>query len=197
MKLILLLAVMLCCGCSGERAQQAANTRAGIHAGVVAIKAGESGKAVQILAGADARLPAVAEVPSVDFPAPAMTTEEIGADPGKYVSTAPPEPKGWGIKALAILGVGGTAALYALKLVAPMIPGGGPIVGKVADMAWSFMAHRDQREADAIKGAVHEAAKTAAPFLKVLMTTDRYSDEVKKVVTPEILSALQRLAAEA
>lgn len=198
MKLLLLLAVMLCCGCSGERAQQASNARAGIHAGVVAIKAGDVDKGVAILAGADARLPAIAEVPSVDFPPPAMSAEAIVADPQRYITTAPPEPKGLGWKAIAALSAAGTFALYGLKIIAPMIPGGGPLVGRIADIGWNILAHKEQKEADAIQGAVHQAAQVAAPFLKELKSADiDYPESVKAVITPEVLVAIQRLAAEA
>lgn len=185
-KLLLLAMVLLCCGCSGERAQQAANARAGIHAGVIAVKAGEIDKGVSILAAADGHLAAVAEVPSVDFPAPAMTAEAIMADPQKYAASVPPEPKGWGLQAIAIATTLGGAALYALKLVAPALPGGGPLVAGVANAAWAFLTHGGQRTADKARDTVHDYA----PLLQTLLSEAKGIPGLGAKIPPELEAAV-------
>ena len=145
------LLILAMTGCGDERAQAASDARAGIHAAVeIAPEAGP------ILAGVDARLPAASGVNSADWPAPVWTKERIKSDPVGYGNSAPPEPARWGF--LAALGGAGVVALGLLRVVAPLIPGGGPIVKVVADMAWSAMAHKDQKKADAAAASAHQAS---------------------------------------
>lgn len=182
--------MLLCCGCSAQRAQQAADTRAGIHAAEIAAKAGDCNKVLAILPGADARLSAVAEVPSADFPAPAMTVEAIGIDPQHYITSAPPEAKGWGVKAWALAGTVGMFALYGLKILAPMIPGGGPLVAGVANTAWDILAHKDQRAADAAASQIVGAASAIVPLIQAAKGDSRFT----QYITPQVEAIAATLA---
>jgi len=146
----ILLITLALSGCNVERSQAAADARAGIQA--AAPHADDKGK--QILAGVDARLPAAAGVPSGKWPAPIMGPEDIEKDPPKYVSTAPPEPKGLWMETAAIAGTVGTIALFILGKVAPSIPGIGPAVGGIANLGWSLLANRHQKAADNAKDIV-------------------------------------------
>lgn len=157
---ILLLAALFCCGCAKERAQAAADARAGITA--AAAHADPAGQA--ILSGVDARLPAVADANSADWPPPAMTPAAIEVDPRQYISTAPAEPKrGW-LKIIGIAGAIGLPLLYAIGRVAPMVPGLGPAVGGIANLAWSLLAHGDQKSEDAAKETVAKASGNLLPL---------------------------------
>ncbi len=154
-----LLAIFLC-GCGQERAQQGANVRAGIQAARASLGAGEAAaKVISILDGANAYLPAAVDNgPSDKWPAPAMTPEQIRADPETYSKHAPPEPEnGWG-RTLAILGVGGSAALFLIGRLAPMLPGAGPLVGGIANMAYAALAPKPNRELDQARDTLHEFA---------------------------------------
>lgn len=53
------------------------------------------------------------------------------------------------------------AALAALRMVAPFIPGGGPVVKLAADVVWSLMAHKDQKAADQPQAALWAALQVA------------------------------------
>lgn len=152
----LLLVALFCCGCAKERAQQAADTRAGI----AAAKAHCDPIGQAILAGVDARLPAVADVNSADWPAPAMKPEEIEADPKKYTEAAPPEPKRWGGKLIAAIGVASTVALWLVGRLAPMLPGAGTLVGGIANTAYALLAPKPVRQLDAARDVLHEYAPT-------------------------------------
>jgi hypothetical protein len=149
---LLAAAVLLLCGCASDaRAKTAADARSGLQAA-----AELSPEAAPILAGVDARLPAVAGVNSADWPAAEWTKERIRNDVEGYTKSAPPEPARWGFWAAA--GGIGVAALAALRVVAPLIPGGGPLVKLAADAAWAVMAHRDQKQADEANAMVRKAA---------------------------------------
>lgn len=76
-------------------------------------------------------------------------------------------------KALESIGTGtlvamGVAALGILRVVAPLIPGCGPLVKLAADAVWAVMAHKDQKEADAAAEVLTGAVATAAPVLDAL-----------------------------
>lgn len=171
-------AALLSGGCSGERAQAAADARAGIAA--AAPHADTTGQA--ILSGVDARIPAVAGVNSAELPPPAMTPAQVEADPAKYIQTAPPEPKrGW-LRALGLVSAVGLPLLYILGRVAPAIPGLGSAVGAIADVAWTALAHRDQKAADGAKATVADAAGTLLPIAQTANAR------------PEVIAALKILA---
>lgn len=158
------LCVFSASGCSGERAQAGADARAGVAAAMPHTDP----KGQQILAGVDARLPAATGVPSKEWPAPIMGPEAIEFDPPKYIQSAPPEPKGWTLKALAIGAALIPTILYGIKILAPALPGGGPVVAGIADMAWKFLSSRDQRRADEAHSTVVADAKAIAPLLPLV-----------------------------
>lgn len=189
-KLLILALVMVCCGCARERAQVASDARAGVHAAEAAIQAKAAAEQVlAILDGVDKRLPAVAEVPSVEFPAPAMTPEAIQADPVHYSQTAPPEPRRWGGKALAAVSVLGMLGLYGLKILAPMIPGGGNVVGGIADLAYTVLSHKAQRQADQARDIVHDNA----PLLQSVLSEAKGIPNIGAKIPPQLESAVALL----
>ncbi len=189
--LVGLFLVLLIVGCDSDvRAQHAADARAGIQAAVQAAP-----ESAQILAGVDARLPAVAGVNSADWPVPAVTPAQIKADPGTYAKSAPPEPsRAW---ILAACASGGIAALGLLRVVAPLIPGGGPVVKLAADAVWSVMAHKDQKAADDAADVLRSAVATAAPVLHALrnLPPDQVPASVRRLLdSPVIVQAMHLLA---
>ena len=184
------LLILAMTGCGEDRAQAASDARAGIQAAVeIAPEAGP------ILAGVDARLPAASGVNSADWPAPTWPKERIKADPVGYGNSAPPEPARWGF--LAVLGGAGVAALGLLRVVAPLIPGGGPIVKVVADMAWSVMAHGDQKKADA---AAQTARQAATYLIDIVLAAQRLPpgtmpENIEQLLAaPIVNSAIEHLA---
>lgn len=158
----LLLLAFFFCSCGADRAQVAADARAGLAA--AAPHADPIGQA--ILAGVDARLPAVADVPSAEWPTPAMTPAAIEADPPKYQQTAPPEPKGGWLKVAGIATAVGSVLLFTIGRIAPAVPGLGPAVGMLANTAWAMLAHKDQKAADAARSVV----QTYAPVVEASLT---------------------------
>lgn len=175
----LILVALFCCGCAKERAQVASDARAGIAA--AAPHADPVGQA--ILAGVDARLPAVADVNSADWPAPAMKPEAIEAAPQQYISTAPPEPtRGW-LKVLGIASAIGVPLLFIIGRIAPAIPGLGTAVGMIANTAWTVLAHRDQKSADAAKDTIATYAGALLPVVQSIPS-----------VPPQAVDALKLLA---
>ncbi len=191
MKLILLLLVLLCGGCAGERAQQAANTRAGIEAAKASIRANEAAeKVLAILDGVNARIPATAEVPSVDFPAPAMSPAAIQADPETYAKSAPPEPSGKLAKTLAVLGASGLSLLWIAGRLAPGLPGVGPLVGKLADFGWNFLANRNQKAADKVASALAQGGEDVT----LLVETVRGDARFAPYITPKVDAIVQAWA---
>lgn len=162
--LVAAILILLFAGCaSDDRAKHAADARSGLHAA-----AELSPEAAPILAGVDARLPAVSGVNSADWPAPEWTKERVRNDTEGYAKSAPPEPTQWGL--IAFLSGAGVAALGLLRVVAPLIPGGGPLVKMAADLAWTVMAHKDQKAADAAAAMTHQAATHIAPILDAVRT---------------------------
>jgi hypothetical protein len=160
----LLVFLLVLCGCaSDDRAKVAADARAGIHAA-----AEVAPEAAPILAGVDARLPAVSGVNSADWPAAEWTKERIKADVKGYAESAPPEPARWGF--WAAVGGAGVAALGLLRIVAPLIPGGGPIVKMAADFAWTVMSTKDQKAADQAAAMAQQAAQHVGPILDAIKT---------------------------
>lgn len=165
MKPLIYLTVILCLsGCEAERAQVASDAQAGIQAAKAAYVAGAAtADVLTILSGVEARLPAVAEVNSAKWPAPAMASEAIQKVPKAYAESAPPEPPmSWLPGALA---VAGGVALIGLRMAGPYIPAAGGFVEAAASMAWAVMATRNQKNADKAKDIAHAAAVELAPVL--------------------------------
>jgi hypothetical protein len=76
-----------------------------------------------------------------------------GATAADWLANAEAAAKAAGATAKTLDGIGavawgaiGVAALGALRILAPLIPGGGPLVKMAADAAWAMMAHKDQGE---------------------------------------------------
>lgn len=192
---LILAVVLLCSSCGSQRAQAGADARAGISAAKAAFAAGEAtADVVAILEGVDRYLPAATGVNSADWPAPTMTPEQIRVHPARYGSSAPPEPTRWDLVAIAS-GMG-LAALWIAKNLAPMVPGGGPLVASIADTAWKFFSSKKQKEADVIKDQVQSAAIAAQPILEALrsLPLDMLPPRVRDAIdSPLALAALYRL----
>lgn len=158
------MALAILAGCSSDRAQVAADSRAGIQAVKAAYAAGAAtADVLTILDGIDARLPAVAEVNSAKWPSPVMTPEAIQKEPKKYAADAPPEPPAsWLPEALV---VAGGIALIGLRVAGPFIPAVGGLVEAAANVAWAAMATRKQKDADKAKDIAHAAAFELSPVL--------------------------------
>ena len=195
--LVAALLLLLLNGCADERAQVAADTRAGVNAVRAAYEAGAATSDIlAILKGIDDRLPAVAGVNSADWPAPTWTLERITAAPVEYAQSAPPEPARWGFWAAA--GGIGVAALGILRVIAPMIPGGGPIVKMAADLVWNVMATRDQKATDAAAAMTHQAASHIAPILDAVraLPPGTLPPHVQQMLdVPMVRAALDHVAA--
>ena len=149
--------LMFATSCAEDRAQIASDSRAGIRAVIQAQETGEATDQLAILRGVDARLPAVAEVNSAEWPAPKMTIPQVIEKPREYFISAPPEPSRAG--AIATIIAVSVAGLGLLRIVAPLIPGGGPVIKTVADLAWKFLADKEQKKADAEQARLAEIAK--------------------------------------
>jgi len=184
---ILALIALFFCGCAKERAQAAADARAGIMAAMS--HCDRQGQ--MILAGIDARLPAAADVNSADWPKPAMTPEAIEKDPAAYVKSAPPEPPHhwWQSPSLiAALGLGGYALLSIVQRAGPLLPYIGPIFSRfkplqpVLDMLWRVSSHADEVTADKAKSIVAEEAGNLLPAAQAAN------------LKPEVIAALKVLA---
>lgn len=195
------------CSCAGERAQVAADARAGVDAAeetlgelltehsLEAAVAKGIGDAMAILHGVDMRLPAAAGVNSADWPAPAMPVLAIKDDPKRFSETAPPEPpRGtpWGTIAAA-----GGALLWLTGRLAPSIPVLGPLVGQVADGAWAVLAHTNQKAAEQGRVQAAAAATAVQPIAQVLTTAIQAGTlppQIAQHVTPDLSAALAALA---
>jgi hypothetical protein len=185
--LLLIAVILILTGCETrtERAQHAADADAGLEA--VSMNLADMLPAIRDLTDAAARakllplaqasqdiisttrsyLPAVADVPKAEIPKPALSPAEVRVDGGSlYKSSTPPDPTGNGL--LTVLSVTGLALLYGVGKVAPGIPGLGPVVGGIANLAWSALAHRDQKAADQAKSAVTDSAQALQPLLITL-----------------------------
>jgi hypothetical protein len=165
---VLLLLLFLTMGCArDDRAQAAANARVGLMALAAAYQAGiGTAEALAIIKGIDKYLPAAAGVNSAEWPAPQHTVEQIQKKPTAYGDAAPPEPEMFSLAtkltglAIFLLGV--------IRVAAPIIPGAGPLVQGVANLAWSLMASRQQKRADQVAETIGQAAQTAKPVLDAL-----------------------------
>ena len=184
-------------GCSAERAQAGADARAGLNAAQAAMAAGAvTADVVGILSGVDKYLPAATGVNSAEWPAPTKTASAIVADIPAYASAAPAEPPAgtpW-----AVLGAIGLGALGLVRVIAPMIPGGGPLVKVVADAAWAVMAHKDQKATDKAQEQISEAVAVAMPVVAALqaMPPEDLPPAIKNALdNPLVKQALDLLAA--
>lgn len=193
MRLLIVAIGIALCGCSQERAQLAADARSGILAAQIQMHAGKTDEASAILIGVDRRLPAVAEVPTKDWPMPAMSPASIAEAPRQYVESAPPEPKGGMGKILAVAGGIGASLLFIIGRLAPGLPGAGPVIGKVADVAWNVLAHRDQKATDQAAAVVTENAKVLA----LILDAAKGFDGIGRQITPELDAAVKKLAGRA
>lgn len=191
MKYLLAIACLLLMGCGGDvRAKHAADAREGLH-----LAAEQAPAVAPILAGVDARLPAVSGVNSADWPAAEWSKEKIAADVEGYAKSAPPEPARWGFWAAA--GGLGVTALALLRVVAPMIPGGGPLVKLAADAAWSVMATKDQKAADSTAITLANAASHVAPILDAVrsLPPGTLPNHVQQLLdVPIVRSAVEHIA---
>lgn len=191
--LVAALIAILVSGCGSDaRAKHAADARSGLHAA-----AELSPEAAPILAGVDARLPAVSGVNSADWPAPEWTKERVRNDVEGYAKSAPPEPTRWGW--IAALSGAGVAALGLLRVVAPLIPGGGPLVKMAADLAWSVMSTRDQKAADKAAALSQQAAAHVAPILDAVraLPPGTLPPHVQQLLdVPMVRAAIDHMAAQ-
>jgi uncharacterized protein (UPF0147 family) len=184
--ILAILAILVLAGCQDrdDRAQAAANADAGLQAAAqvlapitndpllgVNVRA-EAAKALAIVAGTAKYLAPAAGVPHVEWPIPKMTPAQIIADPPGYAFLAPPEPKTWGYALLGGLAAAGGVALWAAKILLPLVPGvGGParaLIEAVANVAWHVTATNDQKLADNAKHTVSEAANAVVPVLDAI-----------------------------
>lgn len=190
--LVAALLLLLLSGCGGDvRAKHAADARSGLLAA-----AELSPESAPILAGVDARLPAVAGINSADWPAAEWTKERVKNDVEGYAKSAPPEPARWGFCAAA--GGIGVAALGLFRVVAPFIPGGGPLLKTAADLAWRFLATKDQKATDAAAAMTHQAASHIAPILDAVraLPPGTLPPHVQQMLdVPMVRAALDHVAA--
>jgi hypothetical protein len=194
---VLLLLLFLTMGCArDDRAQAAANARAGLMALAAAYQAGVgTAEALAIIRGIDKYLPAASGVNSAEWPAPQHTVEQIQKNPTAYGDAAPPEPEMFSLAtkltglAIFLLGV--------IRVAAPIIPGAGPLVQGAANAVWSLMATRKQKQADAAAQTVSQAAQVAKPLLDELraMPLDQLPPSLRELVNhPYVSAAIQHLS---
>lgn len=165
--LILALLTLVGCGPSrAERAQAGSDLDAGLVAAIDAIAANATADAIAILTGARKYVAPAVGVPRAELPAPRMDPPAIRRDPVAYGASAPPDPESWTFWA-AISGAG-VVALGLLRVVAPLIPGAGPLVKSAADLAWTVMATRDQKRTDQAQATISQAAAVAQPLMDAL-----------------------------
>ncbi len=190
-KLLILLSVLLCCGCGDQRAQQAADIREGIHAAEIAAKTGDSEKVLAILPGADARLSACAEVPSMKFPPARMKAAEIVADPQKYVTSAPPESKGWSGKLIAAVSGGGFILLAILGRIAPqLLPGAGPALVALGQGLFKAIVPNSEAKLDNARVIIHDYAPALQAFVAAV-------PDISQKLPEELTAAIALLAKDA
>jgi len=150
-KLLILVLVMLCCGCGGVRSQHASNATEGTKAVEIDLAQAKAMvldivRRMQVAEGSpeavafafvaklidDSRtinktvadsIPAVAGVPAGAFPKPAKTAKEIAADPTSYRPPPAPSPFGWKTIAVGIVGALGLIGRFgpAIQEAAPFL----------------------------------------------------------------------------
>lgn len=193
---VFLLCILLTgCDSRKSRAQAAADLNAGIAAAIQAAADAGAQEAVAILTGAQRYVAPAAGVNTADMPAPRMTPEEIRSDPQGYGNEAPPEPERWTFWAMA--GTAGAFALALLRVAAPMVPGGGPLLSGAANLAWTLMSTRNQKAADAAATIAQQAAANAKPLLDALRAAPLESlpDNVREAIrNPHVAQAVDKLA---
>lgn len=194
--LILCCLALSSCGDRDARAQQAADLRAGVRALRAAYEAGAAtADVLAILQGIDSRLPAVSGVNSAEWPAPTWTPQRIAQDPRGYAASAPPEPSRWSFAAVVSGAALGSLAL--LRVVAPLIPGGGPLVKAGADLLWNLAATRDQKATDNAKAQLAATAEVLIPLAAELREQSKHGtlpDGVARLLeNPHVVAALHDL----
>jgi hypothetical protein len=127
-----------------------------------------------------------------------------GATAADWLANAEAAAKAAGATAKTLDGIGavawgaiGVAALGALRVLAPLIPGGGPLVKMAADAVWAMMAHKDQKAADDAAAVLSRAVAQAAPVLDALRSLPPGSlppDILRLLDSPITVQALNHLA---
>lgn len=186
---IFFILMSMCCGCVNR--QHAADSVAGIKAAQALAENGRGDEAKAVLDAAIAYQLGAIDLPMAELPKPTISPAAIAKQPEEYATNAPPEPKPWGAGLIAGLVTAGGAALFMVRKVAPMVPGLGPAVGGIADLAWSLLSHDQQRKADAAAASVVSAAQQAKPVLELVMSNyQAMPPAIREAVTPERLAAI-------
>lgn len=198
-RFILMALVIISTGCGVRTArneQAAADAIAGVEAATMATRQGKPEVTISILDGTTKYIEAAVDTPRADLPRPSMRPSDIVADPVSYSEKAP-EPQPWGNGLVAGITAAGLAALFGIRRIAPAVPGLGPVVGMVADVAWDFLSHKDQKAAEQAQKAAADAAATIAPLARALVDSPNIPPEIKSMMTMDVLAAIHRISNDA
>jgi len=204
-----LLATLVFTGCASRTEQQHASDAIEAQKAIVQIQAPLVTNSDPVVAKAAAETTTVAQatIPRIenavstqtkDLPPPTVVAPVITQDVPKWIGTNPPPPAPAPNGAFwAAVGSTGLIALYGLKRAAPLVPGLGPTVGAVADLAWGALAHRDQKAADEAQAKAADAAALMGPALAAIANSSTLDPALRKYITPEVLAAASAIAAKA
>ncbi len=166
MRTFLILLCLVFSGCGSDRAQVAADQHARMDAAksllesaikALPVPAPETQANIEsaaiLIHNADLSLEATAEMEQAKWPLPKVSAEDLAKHPEM---DKPSKFTAW--KLAAGLITTGLGLLWTVGRVAPAVPGLGPVVGGLADLAWKFLANRDQKQTDRIKDTIHDYA---------------------------------------
>lgn len=141
------------------------------------------------------RIENTVSTPQSELPLPTVAAPVIAQNVPKWVGVNPPPPAPAPDTAFwAAVSSTGLIALFALKRAAPLVPGLGPTVGAMAELAWSALAHKDQKAADDAKAKAAASAAILAPVLIGLQNSLALDPELRKLITPEVIAAAHAVA---
>lgn len=192
-----LLLLLTACGFRGPEQEQAASDAiAGIRAAQdLATKQPEV--AISVLDASIKYVEAAVDTPAEVLPAPKIQPARITEDPTEYIKKAPPKPDAGGNSLLIGACAAGLAVLFGVRKFAPLLPGGGPLIGAAADALWDMIAHKDQKAADVAQRNAAEAAKTLLPLIDLVVNSPHLAPTVQAYITPEVRAAIVRLGLSA
>lgn len=189
-----LLLILTACGFRGPAQEQAAaDAVAGIKAAQDLIATKQPEVAISVLDASIRYVEAAVDTPVEELPAPKMQPARIVESPAKYIDAAPPKPEPWGTGVWAGLSAAALAALFGIRKVAPLVPGGGPLIGAAADALWGLLAHKDQKAADEAQRKAAEAARVLLPAMDALIHHRVLPPELEAHITPEVIAAVVQL----
>lgn len=193
-----LLIILTGCGFRGPAQEQAASDAvAGIRAAQDLIATKQPEVAIAVLDASVKYVEAAVDTPTETMPVPKMQPARIAENPSEYIKAAPPKPEPWGTGVWAGLSAAALAALFGVRKVAPLVPGGGQLIGFVADALWDLVAHKDQKAADEAQRMAAEAARVLYPLMDLVANSPNLAPSLQAYITPEVRATLVRLGQSA